>query len=581
MRIRRNLSVLTLLIILIVPAIANADRSVLTFDHYYDGKEVVKAVEQLCRAFPRLTEMRSIGVSEEGRDIWLLTINNPDTGKDADKPGIYVDGSIHGNEIQATEVCLYIAWYLLDNYDELPIIKELVDTRAFYIIPVVNVDSRSRFFQDPGGYNIGRTARVPYDDDRDGLVDEDDYDDIDGDGEILQMRIKDAAGGWRSHPDDPRVMVRIKPGEKGEWRLLGSEGLDNDGDGRLNEDVPGYLDMNRNYGFKWQPPYVQRGAGDYPMSGKVTKAVADFIVTKPNIVFNFAFHNMGGLIVRGPGSKLSGMYPQSDVAVYDFLGKEGEKIIPGYRYIIGSRDMYTTHGDFDEFMFSCFGIYGFVGELFMSSQEQYRKAGEEPQRESEQSGRYSNRTPTEERQRFNDVVTQGSMFREWRTFDHPQFGEIEIGGWRTFTTRIPPTFMLPEMLHRNASLVIFAARHAPEVELELLEIKKLGGDLHRIRVRAVNSKAIPTLSARALRRKLARRDILSIGGRSLDVVSAAVVKDIHLDQLEPVEHRPWMIFTHVPSFGSRDVQWIVRGRGKVKVTFSSLKAGDRTLEIDL
>jgi hypothetical protein len=173
------------------------------------------------------------------------------------------------------------------------------------------------------------------------------------------------------------------------------------------------------------------------------------------------------------------------------------------------------------------------------------------------------------------------MFREWHTFDHPQFGEIEIGGWRTFTTRIPPTFMLPEMLHRNASLVIFAARHAPEVELQLLEIKKLGDDLHRIRVRAVNSKAIPTLSARAIRRKLARRDILSIGGRALEVVSGAVVSDLHLDRLEPVEHRPWMIFTHVPSFGSRDVQWIVRGRGKARVTFSSLKAGDRTLEIEI
>ena len=66
-----------------------------------------------------MTELRSLGKSEEGRDIWLLTINNFATGADTEKPGIYVDGAIHGNEIQATEVCLYLAWFLLDKYDQI------------------------------------------------------------------------------------------------------------------------------------------------------------------------------------------------------------------------------------------------------------------------------------------------------------------------------------------------------------------------------------------------------------------------------------------------------------------------------
>lgn len=554
----------------------------LTFDHFYDGPAVKEALGDLHRAYPDLTSLRSIGTSEEGRDIWLLTINNPETGEDTEKPGIYVDGAIHGNEIQATEVCLYLAWYLLDSYGRIPAVRELVDSRSFYIVPIVNVDSRARFFTDPAAYNIGRTARVPYDDDRDGLVDEDDYDDLDGDGEILQMRVREPFGEWKSHPDDPRVMVRAKPGETGEWRLIGSEGIDNDGDGRLNEDVPGYLDMNRNYGFKWQPPYVQRGAGDFPMSGKVTKTVADFVVTKPNICFNFAFHNSGGMIVRGPGSKLSGLYPPSDVKVYDYLAGEGEKIIPGYRYMIGYKDMYTTHGDFDEFMYSCLGIYGFVGELFMSSQEQYRKPGEKEPADTERSGsRYYGGTPSEERQKFNDIVNQGEMFKEWKTFEHPQFGTVEIGGWRAFTTRIPPVFMLPEMVHRNASLVIFAAMNTPEVSLEVYEVEKLGTDLHRVRVRASNPKALPTISGRALRRNLVRRDILKLGGKELLVVSGGIVEDSRLDRVRAVEHRPWLIFTSVPSFGTREVQWIVRGSGTATITFDSVKAANRTITVDL
>ncbi len=566
---------LLLLIALVIPAI-QAGEPTLSFEHWYDTDAVKAAMDKLVKKYPTLAELSVIGQSEEGRDIWLFTINNKSTGGDTEKPAVYVDGTIHGNEIQATEVCLYLASYLLDSYGDNPKVKALVDSRAFYIIPIANVDNRYHFFADASGYNRGRTARVPYDDDRDGMADEDDGEDLDGDGEILRMRIADPYGGWKDHPDDDRVMIRTKPGELGQWRKLGSEGIDNDGDGRINEDGPGYLDMNRNYGFHWQPPYVQSGSGDFPMSAKVNKAISDFVITKPNICFNFAFHNSGGLIVRGPGSKLAGRYSGSDIKVYDFFGHEGEKILPGYEYIIGGQDMYTTHGDFDEFMFSNLGIYGFVGELFMSSQEQYRAPDGKEEDESWYGG-----TPAIEKHKFSDHVSQGTMFKNWTKFDHPQLGEVEIGGWRSFTTRIPPTFMLPEMAHRNAALVIFVAGHTPSVELTLLEVEPLEGGLKRIRLRASNDRALPTLSRRALSKRIYRKDILRIEGNGLEVVSGGELQDALFDKVSPVKHRPNMIFTHIPRFGKRDVQWIVRGSGKATVTFTSVKAADRTLTIDL
>ncbi len=46
-------------------------------------------------------------------------------------------------------------------------------------------------------------------------------------------------GQYKTDPEDPRLMVRVKPGEKGEWTLLGEEGIDNDGDGKINEDGEG------------------------------------------------------------------------------------------------------------------------------------------------------------------------------------------------------------------------------------------------------------------------------------------------------------------------------------------------------
>ena len=551
---------------------AAADKPAFAWDHYFDQEEVTEVLKKLHKAYPRLTELESIGKSSEGREIWAMTINNPETGDALSKPAMYVDGAIHGNEIQATEVCLYTAWQLLDKYGVWERITELVDRTAFYIIPTVNVDSRARFFTDPGSYNIGRTARIPHDDDRDGMEDEDGPEDIDGDGMIMQMRIRDPFGQHRSDPEEPRVLLRVKPGQQGEWTRLGAEGIDNDGDGAVNEDGPGYVDMNRNFGFAWQPRYVQNGAGDYPLSATNTRAVSDFIEARPNIAFAFAFHNMGGMFLRGPGSKLSPPIPPADLKVLDYLGMEGERTIPGYRYLVAMDDLYTTYGDFDEFMYQCWGVFAYTGEIYMSSQVAYRGRSEET---TGPDGNLWSRRPTfAERQQFNDHLMMGEMFVEWRPFDHPTYGEIEIGGWKPFTVRMSPGFMLPETVHRNAMFVIWTATQLPHIAVEVIEVKDLGGGLWRVRARAANTGAVPTLSSRALQKEIYRRDLFSIAGKGLEVLSGGVLIDPHFDKVDPVNHFPERIPTHVPAFGKREVQWIVNGNGSVTVTYKGFKCGE-------
>ena len=548
------------------------DKTDLTWHHYYDQDQVIDALRQLHDAYPQFTELASLGTSAEGRDIWCLTINNEKTGPDTTKPAMYVDGAIHGNEIQATEVCLYTAWLLLTRYGEWDELTKLVDRAVFYIIPTVNVDSRARYFTDPNSYRIGRTARLPHDDDYDGLEDEDDYDDLDGDGMILQMRIRDPYGAHRTDPEDPRSMIRVKPGEQGEWTLLGREGIDNDGDGRVNEDVPGYLDLNRNWGFQWQPSYVQSGSGDYPFSAENSKAVADFVSTKPNICFEFCFHNYGGMFLRGPGSKHSPPIPPEDLAVWDYLGLEGERTVPGYRYLVSSEDLYTTYGDFDEFMYQLFGIYGFVGELYMTSQIAYRGRTDAPK--GPDGNLWSRRPPFPERQEFNDHLMLGEMFTEWHAFDHPTYGEIEIGGWRPFTMRTPPAWMLMDMLHRNAMFVIWTATRMPELSLDIFEVKALGGDVYRVRARAGNSGALPTLSSRARGKRLLPLDRFTISGDGIEVLSGGVLTNMWFDTVEPVTHHPERVPTWVPAFGKREVQWIVSGEGKFTVTYDGVKVGE-------
>ncbi len=571
-----------LLAVTILPARPNKIELPLRYDRYLDEVEMIEALKALNKAYPQLTQLDEVGKSEEGRPIMCLTLNNRKTGHYLDKPAIYVDGNIHGNEIQAGEVCLYLADYLLGQYGKNSRLTELLDRTVFYVIPVVNVDGRHHFIYgmaSSGGGN--RSLRIPTDDDNDGLIDEDPADDLDGDGTISTMRIRDPFGGWKSDPEDSRLMVRVKPGELGEWRILGQEGIDNDGDGLVNEDGEGYVDGNRNWGYHWQPPYVQSGSGEYPFSGVGIRALAAYIRARPNICMAWAFHNMGGMILRGPSAKEQGEYPREDVEVYDFLGQNTEKMLPGYRYLISWKDLYTTHGDFLEWMINIHGAMGFVGELYnTSASETFKSNAEMKKKDDADEDFFSNRTDRDrERLKFNDHLAHGELYKPWKAFRHPTYGDIEIGGWVKMSTRLPPPFLLRELVHRNAAAVIFTAEHLPEISLEKVKVVPLGNGLHRVRMRIRNSKGIPTMTALARQSKIYPQDMIKAIG--LKVVAAGPVSDEFSDRVAYKAHRPELQFLTVKAFGSQLFDFLVQGSGSLTLEYSSPHAKNQSLKISV
>ncbi|WP_217447658.1 M14 family metallopeptidase [Maribellus comscasis] len=550
----------------------------LRFDRYYNYEEVTEALKVLHNAYPEMTHLDVIGKSEEGREIYALTINNKKTGEELSKPGVYVDGNIHGNEIQAGEVCLYYANMLLTKYGENEKISKIVDRNVHYIIPVVNVDGRAHFFDDAHTMHSSRSIRVPKDDDNDGLFDEDAPNDLDGDGSITQMRIKDPYGQYKLDPDDNRILVRCKPGEKGEYSLIGSEGIDDDGDGRLNEDAEGYLDPNRNWGYDWEPPYVQRGAGNFPFSGVGLKAINEWITKRPNIIIGFAFHNNGGMWLRPPADNKT-QIPAADIAAFDVIGKNAKKITPGYVYM-PSVDLYPTFGDFDSHLYFIHGIFSFVGELYPDGAETYHDDETKPKKESEGSGyRGDNTEETRERLKFNDNITQGELYKDWKPYKHPVYGDIEIGGWVKMSSRLPHPFMLNELVHRNASVVLLAAENTPEISMEIIDVKEVGNNLHRVRVRLVNKNGLPSMAKESEINKTHRQDILKITGGK--VVAGGKINDIRLDKVSYKEKKPEIQFLSIPSYGNVEYQFLVEGKGEIKINYESLKANNLETSVKL
>ncbi len=541
----------------------------LRFDKYYTYQEVNQALKQLNKTYPKLTELELVGKSDEGREIWSIAVHNPKTGDEAGKPAIYVDGNIHGNEIQASEVSLYFLDYVLKNYGTNPKVTDMLNRIVIYSIPCVNVDGRYHFMEDANGSSSNRGLRVPKDDDRDGLFDEDPADDLDGDGNITQMRKKVPFGEYRLDPDDPRIMIRVKEGEIGDYTILGSEGIDNDGDGRINEDSEGYIDGNRNWGYNWQPNYVQRGAGDYPFEGTGMKAVGQYLVDRPNILMVWAFHNSGGMFLRGPNHKGAKEFDRRDVQVLDYLGKHAEKMVPGYRYLISWKDLYGTWGDFGDFTDNVLGAFTFIGELFQSNTESYRSDTTKP-------GDRADRD--QERMDFNDYLTSGQMFTNWKAYTHPVYGEVEIGGWTKYTSRLPQPFMLMDLVHRNAMAVLETADQLPDIKLEVFEKKKIDKNLYQVRVRLVNSKAISSITYQAVRDKVHPQDQLVISGKNIEVLAGGKLTDIYTNQVSYKEHKPELQFMHIPGFGRVEYQFIVKGKGAIKLEYKSVKAANVVVE---
>jgi len=138
----------------------NADRPFkvpLVFNQWHTPSQLAADLRRLAAAWPKFLTLRSIGKSYEGREILLVTINNPDTGPDTGKPAMYIDGNIHGDELASAEVCLYTIWYLMEHRERSDYIARLLNERAFYIVPTASPDAREHLSRrGPRNYDANR-----------------------------------------------------------------------------------------------------------------------------------------------------------------------------------------------------------------------------------------------------------------------------------------------------------------------------------------------------------------------------------------------------------------------------------------
>ncbi|MBX3351653.1 MAG: hypothetical protein KF684_01860 [Phycisphaeraceae bacterium] len=233
-------------------------------------------------AAPRV-QLTTLGKSGQGRDIPMLVLGAVE--KRDKNPAVLLVAGIHGDHWVGSDVALGVARQLADKHGD------LLEHTTVYIVPRLNIDAAHAHSQR----NAPRMSRprtlTPVDADRDRRTGEDPPEDLNNDGVVSMMRVKNPPPHLRAthiiDPDNPSLMREpdAAKGERADHALL-LEGIDNDGDGRFNEDGVGGaggggVDLDMNFPHLW-PEYAD-GAGAYQLSEPEALALATFVLERDRI----------------------------------------------------------------------------------------------------------------------------------------------------------------------------------------------------------------------------------------------------------------------------------------------------------
>ncbi|NLN82828.1 MAG: zinc carboxypeptidase [Firmicutes bacterium] len=483
------------------------------YDHYYDFAQLTDSLKKLAANYPDFAKLSSIGISPEGREIWLLTLTDFSQGAPEEKPAFYIDGNFHAGEVTSSMVALYTADYILDNSAQREVANLLKNT-TFYIIPRVSPDGAEVYLKTPA--SLRSVPRIyPEAEQKPGLVPED----INGDGQILQMRQKSPYGDWKVSSLDDRLMVPRQPDElEGEFYRVYQEGMIHEpeaisGDLHRSNSLWG-MDLNRNYPMNWDVEAKQSGAGPYPLSEPESKAVADFIITHPNISFVSTLHTTGGALLRLPGVKPEKEAPPLDIQIFKAIGKMAEEETDYYSINVFneffSDPNLVLSGAFDDWLYGNLGLPAYTLELW----DLAHRAGVKnvyPRKEKSEKEIFEEAVKI---MQFNDRVLQGKGFVPWTEFEHPQLGLVEIGGYlnKTFIQNCPPELLAAEC-HKVAVFLIRNAKTLPQLVLDSFKLQAVDENLWQLQFVVGNLGFLPThLTQEAINLKRAKEIQVEISG---------------------------------------------------------------------
>ncbi len=538
--------------------------------------EMKMLMDKWAAKWPNLVDVYSAGKSFEGQDIWQMTLTNKKTGVAESKPAMFVGANRHAGETITRTAAMNFAWLLLSGYGVDPEMTRLLDNFTYYVRPTENPDGSEMYLTTA---QTCRSTVRPYDQDGDGLLDEDPAEDLDGDGFIRQVRrfVGEGKGDYAIDPNDAsgRLMVRVGAG-KGDYTVV-AEGYDNDGDGRINEDGIGGLDLHRNYPENWRPMtettgygYTQGGAGEYPLSEPEIRSMFLWMVTHPNISIVQTMDTSVPMHLRPPSTSTreESMFPE-DNAYYEFFDEEGSKLSGYakagdvfYEYSNGRGNPLFGHSpDYGYFQF---GAIWYGDELWGAQDyvEDFNKDG---------------KVDNLDRLWMNDNIEEikGKLFQNWTLIHDPILGDIEVGGWNPkFWNQNPPKGSIASLcVDKETRFNMLLAKSLPKLTVTGVNLEKQADGNTLVSITISNTGFLPDALSQANLVKMVRQGSAAIQlGDGLKLATGSA----------PLSQNIGTFTGKLDAEGNvKTVSWLLSGTGEVSLTIRSTRGGTITGKINV
>ncbi|MEM1347110.1 MAG: M14 family zinc carboxypeptidase [Myxococcota bacterium] len=542
-------------------------------DTYIDVDTLDAWCASLVKALPRWFACEEIGRSRLGRPIYMVTVGHEAAAQGC--PAIWIDAGTHASEW--TGVCaasrVLSAWAeRLERGDAE--LEQWFSEHAAFVVPCVSPDGVQSMMD--GGPFVRSSLRPPRDGtERTGFV----QGDVDGDGSIRWMRWRHPAGSMVEDPDVPMFMRhRTLDDDPDDAFFLCSEGsfVQWDGSSWVRASRAFGVDLNRNFPANWGPfSMFGMDGGLYTLSEPEARAITDAVAERPTIGAALTFHTYTGCVLTQPYRQDTPLH-KGDLDMMEALARD---LVAGTGY-----DVYRVCPDFmydpkkpivgvwADALATTFGIPGYTVEFWSP----YLFAGVQVEKPAEFLV-----DPDEdvirELVRAASDIPGGVM--EWRPFEHPQLGRVELGGIDYLRSiRNPPEHMLADECAKGVVMAERLRRAIPEVRVEV-RAEALGGALTKITLHLENTGFLPT-SALAHAETIASTPACSVGlelSGDLELVSGEAARELeHLNgwgalRVTSARHA---VYSNLPKRAHAHAStWVVRGGGVATVRYSAGRAG--------
>ncbi|HEY1954111.1 MAG TPA: M14 family metallopeptidase [Polyangiaceae bacterium] len=556
-------------------------------DGYVRWEEIERVARGWAAAHPECVQVTSIGKTAEGRDMLLLVIGRE---PERARPAAWIDGNMHATELAGSSVALAIAEDVIALHTKqktihgLPehVCDRLRDT-LFYVLPRMSPDGAEVVLRE------GRYVRsAPRDSRTHASAPRWKTGDVDGDGLALLMRKRDPNGDYVEAADMPGIMLPRTIEDAGPFYKVYSEGTIENFDGTIPQ--PSYLadndaDLNRNFPYAWAPEHEQVGSGRFALSEPESRAVVEFTSARPHIFAWLNLHTFGGCHIRPLGNAPDSKMDPSDRGVYNQIEAWGDEFtgyptVSGYHEFLYEPDK-PLRGDVTDYAYHQRGVLAYTTELW----DLFAQLGIERKKPFVDHYRVLTRADLVKLAQWDKEKNRGRLFPAWRKANHPQLGEVEVGG---VDIRVgmsnPPPEMLADICERHAKMFLRVAAMAPVLRADHVKTTALGGGW-RVEIAVENRGYLPTnvlSSAKSL--TLDARVFVHAEAKGCKLASDARVDAGHLEGWGRGLYDASTSIFHVRSRGSgsrRVVTFTGEGHGVLHVTASGLRVGAATVSVEV